>query len=37
MEIQSTLDQIGDSVVQTTMFYPAESAPEEQQQQPQQQ
>ncbi len=36
MEIQSTLDRIGDEVVQTTMFYPAESVLEEQQHQQQQ-
>ncbi len=36
MEIQSTLSVIGDEVVQTTMFYPAESELEEQQQQQQQ-
>jgi len=37
MEIQTTLGTIGDEVVQTTMFYPAESVLEEQQQQQQQQ
>ncbi len=37
MDIQATLDTIGDEVVQTTMFYPAESSIEEQQQQQQQQ
>lgn len=37
MEIQTTLDTIGNEVVQTTMFYPAESSLEEQQQQQQQQ
>ncbi len=37
LEIQKSLDRIGDEVVQTTMFYPAESAPDEQQQQQQQQ
>lgn len=36
MEIQATLDTIGDEVVQTTMFYPAESSVEEQAQQQQQ-
>ncbi len=36
MEIQNTLSAIGDEVVQTTMFYPAESSLEEQQQQQQQ-
>ena len=36
MELQSTLDTIGDEVVQTTMFYPAESSLEEQHQQQQQ-
>jgi uncharacterized alpha-E superfamily protein len=36
MEIQSTLSAIGEEVVQTTMFYPAESVLEEQQQQQQQ-
>jgi len=35
-ETQETLAAIGDEVVQTTMFYPAESALEEQQQQQQQ-
>ncbi|MEO5959145.1 MAG: alpha-E domain-containing protein, partial [Opitutaceae bacterium] len=34
--IQDTLDSIGDEVVQTTMFYPAESSLGEQQQQQQQ-
>ncbi len=37
MGIQSTLDELGDEVVQTTMFYPAESVLEDQQQQQQQQ
>jgi uncharacterized alpha-E superfamily protein len=37
IELQNSLDRIGDEVVQTTMFYPAESAPDEQQQQQQQQ
>lgn len=36
-EIQKHLDAIGEEVVQTTMFYPAESLAEEQQQQQQQQ
>ena len=36
-EIQTSLDKIGEEVVQTTMFYPAESSTEEQQQQQQQQ
>jgi uncharacterized alpha-E superfamily protein len=36
IELQTSLDRIGDEVVQTTMFYPAESAPDEQQQQQQQ-
>jgi uncharacterized alpha-E superfamily protein len=35
MEIQTTLDKLGDEIVQTTMFYPAESVLEEQQQQQQ--
>ncbi len=35
-EIQTTLDTIGEEVVQTTMFYPAEATAEEQQQQQQQ-
>ena len=35
-EIQTSLDKIGEEVVQTTMFYPAESSTEEQQQQQQQ-
>jgi len=35
-QIQTTLDKIGDEVVQITMFYPAESSTEEQQQQQQQ-
>jgi uncharacterized alpha-E superfamily protein len=37
LDIQKSLDRIGDEVVQTTMFYPAEFAPDEQQQQQQQQ
>jgi len=37
MEVQKTLDRIGDEVVETTMFYPAELGPEEQQHQQQQQ
>jgi len=37
METQTKLGTIGDEVVQTTMFYPAESILEEQQQQQQQQ
>ena len=36
LDVQKSLDRIGDEVVQTTMFYPAESAPDEQQQQQQQ-
>ena len=36
VEIQKSLDRIGDEVVQTTMFYPAELAPDDQQQQQQQ-
>lgn len=36
LEIQTTLGAISDEVVQTTMFYPAESVLEEQQQQQQQ-
>ncbi len=36
LEVQKSLDRIGDEVVQTTMFYPAESGPEEQQHQQQQ-
>lgn len=35
-QVQTTLDTIGEEVVQTTMFYPAESSTEEQQQQQQQ-
>ncbi|MEI6052161.1 MAG: alpha-E domain-containing protein [Opitutaceae bacterium] len=35
-QVQTTLDTIGEEVVQTTMFYPAESSAEEQQQQQQQ-
>ncbi len=35
--VQKSLEQIGDEVVQNTMFYPAESLPEDQQQQQQQQ
>ncbi len=37
LEAQKCLDRIGDEVVQTTMFYPAEAFPEDQQQQQQQQ
>jgi len=37
IEVQDSLDGIGDEVVQTTMFYPVESGPEEHQQQQQQQ
>ena len=37
IEIQKSLDRIGDEVVQTTMFYPAELAYDDQQQQQQQQ
>jgi uncharacterized alpha-E superfamily protein len=37
VEAQKALDRIGDEVVQTTMFYPAEFGPEEQQHQQQQQ
>lgn len=37
MEMQATLASISDEVVETTMFYPAESVLEEQQQQQQQQ
>jgi uncharacterized alpha-E superfamily protein len=33
VEVQNTLDRIGEEVVQTTMFYPAESELGEQQQQ----
>jgi hypothetical protein len=36
METQATLDAISNEVVETTMFYPAESVLEEQQQQQQQ-
>ena len=36
MEVQKALAEIGDDVVQTTMFYPAESVLEDQQQQQQQ-
>ena len=35
-QVQTTLDTIGEDVVQTTMFYPAESSADEQQQQQQQ-
>ena len=35
-EVQKSLDRIGDEVVQTTMFYPAEIMPEDQQHQQQQ-
>jgi uncharacterized alpha-E superfamily protein len=37
VEIQKSLDQIADEVVQTTMFYPVEPGPDDQQQQHQQQ
>jgi uncharacterized alpha-E superfamily protein len=37
VELQQSLERIGDEVVQTTMFYPGESAPDEQEQQQQQQ
>jgi uncharacterized alpha-E superfamily protein len=37
LEVQKALDQIGDEVVQTTMFYPTDSAPGDFQQQQQQQ
>ena len=37
LDAQKSLDRIGDEVVQTTMFYPAEALPEDQQQQQQQQ
>jgi uncharacterized alpha-E superfamily protein len=37
LEVQNALDRIGHEVVQTTMFYPSDSAPEEQQQQQTQQ
>jgi uncharacterized alpha-E superfamily protein len=33
LEVQNALDRIGQEVVQTTMFYPADSSPDEQQQQ----
>ncbi len=36
IEVQKSLDRIGDEVVQTTMFYPVESGSEEQQHQQQQ-
>jgi uncharacterized alpha-E superfamily protein len=36
VEVQKSLDRIGDEVVQTTMFYPAEAGPDEQQEQQQQ-
>jgi uncharacterized alpha-E superfamily protein len=36
MEVQKSLERIGEEVVQTTMFYPADSSPEDQQQQQQQ-
>lgn len=36
-ELQLSLDRIGDEVVQTTMFYPVEAAPDDQLQQQQQQ
>jgi uncharacterized alpha-E superfamily protein len=37
LETQNSLDRIGSEVVQTTMFYPSDTAPEEQQQQQTQQ
>ncbi len=37
LEAQKSLDRIGDEVVQTTMFYPAEANPDDQLQQQQQQ
>ena len=37
MEVQTTLDTIGAEIVETTMFYPAESSADIQQQQQQQQ
>ena len=37
LEVQKSLDEIGEEVVQTTMFYPVEVPPEEQQQQQTQQ
>ena len=37
IEIQKSLDRIGDEVIQTTMFYPVEIPPEEHQQQQEQQ
>jgi uncharacterized alpha-E superfamily protein len=37
LEVQKSLDRIGDEVVQITMFYPAEVDPDDQQQQQQQQ
>ncbi len=37
LEAQKSLDRIGNEVVQTTMFYPSDTAPEEQQQQQTQQ
>ena len=36
IEVQKTLEVIGEEVVQSTMFYPADSTPEDQQQQQQQ-
>ncbi len=36
IDTQKALERIGDEVVQSTMFYPAESSPEDQQQQQQQ-
>lgn len=36
IEAQKSLERIGEEVVQSTMFYPADSAPEDQQQQQQQ-
>jgi hypothetical protein len=37
MDVQASLSSLSDEVVETTMFYPAESVLEEQQQQQQQQ
>jgi uncharacterized alpha-E superfamily protein len=36
LEVQKSLERIGDEVVQATMFYPADASPDEQQQQQQQ-
>ena len=36
LDVQQSLDRIGEEVVETTMFYPAESGAGEQQQQQQQ-